>query len=131
VAIGVGVIAVAGILCVATAGVATPGVACFLTGVFNGVVSGAASEAVIGAATGAISSRISTGSWDGAGQVTIDDAASGFMTWAISGAITGGITSNHCFIAGTPILMEDGYKSIELIKAGDMVYAANEIAAGL
>jgi hypothetical protein len=48
------------------------------------------------------------------------------MTGAISGAITGGITSNHCFIAGTPILMEDGYKSIELIKAGDMVYSANE-----
>ena len=48
------------------------------------------------------------------------------MTGAISGAVTGGIAANHCFVAGTPILMEDGYKAIETVKAGDKVYAANE-----
>ena len=126
VAIGVGVIAVVGVLCVATGGIAAPGVACFLTGAFEGAVAGAASGAVIGAATGAVSSRISTGSWEGAGQAAVDGAATGFMTGAITGAITGGITSNHCFVAGTLVLMEDGYKAIETVEAGDMVYAADE-----
>ncbi|MCR4937141.1 MAG: HINT domain-containing protein [Lachnospiraceae bacterium] len=132
VAIGIGVIAVVGIVTVATAGTGTA-LACVAAGAFEGAVAGAASGAVIGAATGAVSSRISTGSWDGAGQAAIDGAASGFMTGAVTGAVTGGvsgsakcITRSHCFIAGTLIVTADGYKKIEDIRTGDRVLSADE-----
>ncbi len=43
----------------------------------------------------------------------------------ITGAITGGITSNHCFVAGTAVVTVSGYKQTENIKAGDKVYAVD------
>lgn len=35
-------------------------------------------------------------------------------------------TQTACFVAGTKVLTENGYKSIEKIKAGEFVYAMNE-----
>ena len=47
------------------------------------------------------------------------------MSGAISGFISGGLSSNSCFVAGTAILTSAGYVAIETIQAGDKVYAHN------
>lgn len=57
------------------------------------VLIGVAASTVCGAAHEAISHRISTGSWEGAGQAALDGAADGFMTGgllALGGSIIGG-----------------------------------------
>ena len=78
-----------------------------------------------GAATGAIGHRLSSGSWDGAGQAALDGAADGYMMGAITGFISGGLSSNACFVAGTSIATAAGKVAIENIKAGDWVYATD------
>ena len=47
------------------------------------------------------------------------------MMGAITGFISGGMTSNQCFVAGTAILTSLGYVAIENIRAGDMVWASD------
>ena len=44
---------------------------------------------------------------------------------SITGFISGGMTSNQCFVAGTAILTSSGYVAIENIRAGDMVWASD------
>ena len=80
---------------------------------------------VIGKATGAVTHRISTGSWEGAGQAAIEGAADGYMTGAISGFISGGVSSKYCFITGTPVATHYGLIPIEDISPGDLVWATN------
>ena len=40
--------------------------------------------------------------------------------------MTGALTSNYCFVAGTAVLTEAGKMAIEEIQKGDLVYAWNE-----
>ena len=44
---------------------------------------------------------------------------------SITGFISGGMTSNQCFVAGTAILTSSGDVAIENIRAGDMVWASD------
>ncbi|MDD4474472.1 MAG: polymorphic toxin-type HINT domain-containing protein [Eubacteriales bacterium] len=129
IAIGAGVIALALILSVATAGAASgtllSAVHCFAVGAFNGVVIGATTGALSGAAMGGIIGGLSTGSWEGAWQGAIDGAADGFMWGSITGFVSGGLTSNVCFVAGTSILTSSGLVAIENIKEGDLVWSKN------
>ena len=122
--IGTAVIAAAAILTVATAGTGTA-LACFAVGALKGAAIGAAMGAISGAATGAITHRITTGSWDGAGQAALEGAADGYMMGAITGFISGGLTSDVCFVAGTTVLASTGYVAIETIEAGDYVWASD------
>jgi len=130
VAIGIGVIAVAAAVTVATGGAATgtliAAVHCFAAGATQGAIIGAASGAAMGAVTSAIGYRISSGSWEGVGQAVMDGAATGFMAGAITGAIQGGINSLYCFVAGTAVLTANGLAAIEEIQQGDLVYAWDE-----
>lgn len=48
------------------------------------------------------------------------------MTGAISGAVTGALTSPYCFVAGTLVRTGDGAKPIEEIQPGDWVWAWDE-----
>ena len=56
-----------------------------------------------------------------AGEAELNGAADGYMMGSITGLISGGMTSNQCFVAGTAILTSSGYVAIENIRAGDMV----------
>ena len=69
--------------------------------------------------------RVTTGSWDGAGEAALNGMADGALSGAITGAITGGMNSNVCFIAGTVVLSSAGFVAIETIRAGDKVWAEN------
>ena len=60
-----------------------------------------------------------------AGEAALNGAADGYMMGAITGFISGGMTSNQCFVAGTAILTSSGYVAIENIRAGDMVWASD------
>ena len=122
--IGTAIIATAAILTVATAGTGTA-LACFAVGALKGAVAGAAIGAASGAISGAVNHRISTGSWEGAGQAALEGAADGYMMGAATGFISGGLTSNVCFVAGTSVLTSSGYTVIEDITVGDLVWAAN------
>ena len=53
-----------------------------------------------GAAGGAISHRISTGSWDDAGEAALNGMDNGALSGAVSGAITGGITGDLSYNSG-------------------------------
>lgn len=129
--IGAAVIAAVAVVTVATGGTGTgPMVAavhCIATGALQGAITGAVSGAVIGAGSSAISHRIMTGSWNGAGKAALDGAATGFMTGSITGAITGGVTSKYCFVAGTPVLTVLGCIPIEMVTAGDKVWAEDPV----
>lgn len=48
------------------------------------------------------------------------------MTGAITGFISGGMTSNHCFVAGTAVFTSAGAVAIETIQPGDLVWAWDE-----
>ena len=48
------------------------------------------------------------------------------MNGAITGAVSGALTSNYCFVAGTAVLTETGKMAIEEIRKGDLVYAWDE-----
>ncbi len=130
VAIGVGIIAVAAVVTVATAGAsAGPMVAavhCVAKGALVGAITEGAKGAVTGAAQGAISHRIKTGSWEGAGKAALDGAADGFMEGTIEGSISGALNSPYCFVAGTLVRAADGAIPIEQIVAGDIVWAWDE-----
>ena len=130
IAIGIGVIALCAAVTVATGGAAAgtvvAAVNCVASGALSGAVVGAVSGAATGAVVGAVSHRISTGSWEGAGQEAINGAADGFMIGAISGAVTGALTSPYCFVAGTLVQTEEGEMPIEEIKVGDLVWAWDE-----
>lgn len=60
-----------------------------------------------------------------AGREVLEGAADGYMMGAITGFITGGMTSKQCFVAGTSILTSAGLVAIENIRAGDMVWASD------
>ena len=122
--IGTAIIATAAILTVATAGTGTA-LACFAVGALKGAVAGAAIGAASGAVSGAVNHRISTGSWENAGQAALEGAADGYMMGAATGFISGGLTSNVCFVAGTSVLTSSGYVTIEDITVGELVWAAN------
>jgi len=122
--IGTAVIAAAAILTVATAGTGTA-LACFAVGALKGAAIGAAIGAASGAVTGAISHRITTGSWEGAGQAALEGAADGYMMGAITGFVSGGLSSNVCFVAGTTVLASTGYAAIETVEVGDFVWASD------
>ena len=123
--IGTAVIATAAVLTVATAGTGTA-LACFAVGALKGAAVGAAVGAASGAASGAITHRVSTGSWEGAGEAALNGAADGYMNGAISGFVAGGLTSNVCFVAGTAVLAASGSVAIEDIEVGDYVWAWDE-----
>lgn len=55
----------------------------------------------------------------------LESAADGFMTGAITGFISGGLSSNQCFVAGTAILAASAHVLIEDIAAGDYVWATD------
>ena len=97
VVIGVGVIAAAAAVTVATGGAAAgtlvAAVHCAAQGALVGAVTQGAMGAVTGAISGAVMHRMTTGSWSGATNAAIDGAATGFMTGAVTGAITGAISS--------------------------------------
>ena len=122
--IGTAVIAAAAVLTVATAGSGTA-IACFAVGALKGAAIGAAVGAASGAATGAVGHRLTTGSWEGAGNAAIEGAADGYMTGAITGFVSGGLSSNVCFVAGTSVLTSTGKVAIETIEPGYLVYATN------
>lgn len=124
VVIGTAVIAAAAVLTVATGGVGMVG--CFAAGALKGAAIGAAVGATTGAATGAAKHRITTGSWNGAGQAALNGAADGYMTGAISGFVSGGLTSKSCFVAGTAVLTSTGSVAIETVCVGDYVWAWDE-----
>ena len=93
IAIGIGIIAGAAILTVATGGAAA-GVAGYVAaGVLKGALVGGAIGAAGGAVNGAVGNRIKTGSWSGSGHAAINGAADGFMKGTITGAISGGARS--------------------------------------
>ncbi|MDC7295415.1 HINT domain-containing protein [Butyrivibrio sp. DSM 10294] len=54
-------------------------------------------------------------------QAAIDGACDSFMTGLIEGFITGGMTNNHCFVAGTLVQTIDGAIPIEQIEEGEFV----------
>lgn len=130
VCIGVAVIAVCGIVAVATAGT---GAACIgmsmLVGAAKGAAIGAVTGALTGAAIGAVTEGIRTGTWEGAfaGAISgaVNGAADGFMFGAIGGAVSGAMNPKFCFVAGTLVMTNEGLKAIETIKEGDLVLAYN------
>jgi len=130
VAIGVGIIAAAAAITVATGGAAAgtllAAVNCAAHGAMVGAMTQGAIGAVTGAVSGAVAHRLKTGSWSGAEQAAINGAATGFMTGTITGAITGAVTSPYCFVAGTTVLTAAGAVAIEQIQAGDQVWAWDE-----
>ena len=130
VAIGVGIIAAAAVVTVATGGAAVGPLVAAVHCAAQGALVGAVTQSAIGAVTGGISSavmhRMTTGSWSGAANAAIDGAASGFMTGAITGAISGAISSPYCFVAGTTVLTAAGVAAIETIHKGDVVWAWDE-----
>ena len=130
VVIGVGVIAAAAAVTVATGGAAAgtlvAAVHCAAQGALVGAVTQGAMGAVTGAISGAVMHRMTTGSWSGATNAAIDGAATGFMTGAVTGAITGAISSPYCFVAGTTVLAATGAVAIETIQKGDQVWAWDE-----
>ena len=130
VAIGVGIIAAAAAVTVATGGAAAGTLVAAVHCAAQGALVGAATQGALGAVTGGISGavmhRMTTGSWSGATNAAIDGAATGFMTGAVTGAITGALSSPQCFVAGTTVLTATGAVAIEIIQKGDMVWAWDE-----
>ena len=130
VVIGVGIIAAAAAVTVATGGAAAGTLAFAVHCAAQGALVGAATQGALGAVTGGISGavmhRMTTGSWSGATNAAIDGAATGFMTGAVTGAITGALSSPQCFVAGTTVLTATGAVAIEQIQKGDRVWAWDE-----
>ena len=130
IAIGVGIIAGAAALTVATGGAAAgtvvAAVHCMAHGAMVGAITQGAIGAVSGAASGAITHRMTTGSWSGAANAAVDGAASGFLSGTITGAVTGALSSPYCFVAGTTVLVAAGVAAIETIQEGDYVWAWDE-----
>ena len=58
-------------------------------------------------------------------QATVDDAADGYMSGAIGGFITGGLTTNACFVVGILVHAECGLVLIEEIGADQLAWAEN------
>ena len=87
----VAVVAVVAAVTVATAGAGTA-IAAVTVGAAKGAAIGMATGAAIGAGTGAVGHRLSTGSWEGAGQAALDGGASGALSGAITGAVMGGVS---------------------------------------
>ena len=63
--------------------------------------------------------------WEGAGEAALNSAADGYMMGSITGFISGGMTSNQCFVAGTLIATANGWIPIEDIQPGNFVWATN------
>ena len=122
--IGTAVIGAAAVLTVATGGAGTA-LACFAVGALKGAAIGAAVGAATGGAGGAIKYRLKKGTWKGSGRAALNGAADGYMMGAITGFVSGGLSSKACFVAGTLITVADGYKPIEKIEAGDLVWSEN------
>ena len=130
IAIGVGIIAGAAALTIATGGAAAgtvlAAVHCMAHGAMVGAITQGAIGAISGAASGAVTHRVKTGSWAGAAKAATDGAASGFMAGTITGAVTGALSSPYCFVAGTTVLVASGVAAIETIQEGDFVWAWDE-----
>ena len=130
IAIGVGIIAGAAALTVATGGAAAgtvlAAVNCMAHGAMVGAITQGAIGAVSGAASGAVMHRMTTGSWSGAANAAVDGAASGFLSGTITGAVTGALSSPYCFVAGTTVLAAVGAVAIETIQENDYVWAWDE-----
>ena len=130
IAIGVGIIAGAAALTVATGGAAAgtvvAAVHCMAQGAMVGAITQGAIGAASGAASGAVIHRMTTGSWSGAANAAANGAATGFMTGTITGAVTGALSSPYCFVAGTTVLVAAGVVAIETIQEGDYVWAWDE-----
>ena len=60
-----------------------------------------------------------------AGEAALNGAADGYMMGSITGFISGGMTSNQCFAAGTLIATANGLIPIEDIQPGNFVWATN------
>lgn len=58
--------------------------------------------------------------WEGAGEAALNSAADGYMMGSITGFISGGMTSNQCFVAGTLIATANGWIPIEDIQPGNL-----------
>ena len=89
IAVGVSVIAIAGIATLATGGAAA-GVA---GGIAQGALIGSSAAGAIGAGSGAytavVANREETGSWEGSFSVGLEGAASGFESGALTGGFSG------------------------------------------
>ncbi|WP_394921449.1 RHS repeat-associated core domain-containing protein [uncultured Robinsoniella sp.] len=89
IAVGVSVIAIAGIATLATGGAA----AGLAGGIAQGALVGSSAAGAIGAGSGAysavVANREKTGSWDGSFSAALDGAASGFQSGALSGGFIG------------------------------------------
>ncbi|SFH56801.1 intein N-terminal splicing region [Pseudobutyrivibrio sp. OR37] len=92
-----------------------------MCGVFEGDATGIVSGAEYGAVISGGIEYLKTGDL----QTTKQAAVDGFMWGSIGGAITGGMNSPHCFVAGTLVCTVDGEVPIEDIEVGDYVLAEN------
>ena len=105
----------------------SPAVACVAFSAFKGAVVGATVGAAIYATGSAISYRISEGTWKGAGNEILESASKGFMVGAVTGAISGTLGANNCFVAGTPVCLADGSSvTIENLSVGAKVVCSSE-----
>lgn len=133
VCIGLAVIAACAIfaaVCIATGGTAACVATTMLGGAIKGALIGTVSGAITGAIMGAVTEGIKTGTWEGAWkgaiQGAIEGAADDFMWGAIGEAISGGLNSKFCFVAGTLVMTKQGLKAIEEIQIGDQVLSYND-----
>lgn len=127
VAIGTGVIVVCAVVSVVSGGIGAAPVACFFAGAAKGALAGAISGGLMGSAVGGLIQGFTTHSMEGAIKGAVDGFGDGFMWGAITGALTGGLTSNTCFSKDTLVKTDQGFKTIDNISVGDMVYSYDEM----
>ena len=135
---GLGVIALAGVVVLATGGTGAGVVGVIATKAFQGAVLGSVTGGTVGMGVEVIKDRIETGSWDGWMEAAYRGGAQGFGDGSTTGFIAGGFssmigvmrsnrimskTTGMCFVAGTEVHTEEGKERIEEIEAGDRVWA--------
>ena len=89
---------------------------------WGGAAKAALKGAVEGVAFGAIGKGIQA-----AGKAYKAAKATKVAKAAKTTKKTAAISNGACFVAGTPVLTSDGYTTIENVKAGDKVWAKNEL----
>ena len=150
--IGVAVIAAVAVVAVATGGTGLVGA--IAVGAVKGAVAGAISGAVMGGAIGGVTAAVKgedvmQGMLNGAADGFMNGAITGAITGGIQGAasfakaskmmgslddaahFSKGVKTSKgcpkdCFVAGTLIKTEEGYKAIEEIEVGDKVWSWDE-----
>ena len=123
-AIGSGVIIVCVLINVITYGSATP-FACFIATRAAGALEMAATGMATEAAMRAITTAIKTGSAEETVYQFIEGAVDGYLWGAIFGAVTGGMADSYCFAENTLVKTESGYKKIQDIGVGELVWSRN------